>query len=99
MIISRYNIKIESDGIKKKPWEIKKFTYSEWAKMDYDWNNEYKVKHNVESYLFRYENFISGNVNSQIMKSTFGVKNNIEIRKEIEYWFDACIGAYSEINI
>lgn len=69
--------------------------------MDYDWANEYKVCYNVESYFFRYDNYMKYKEtgNEHIKKSTFGVKHDFDIQKEIDKWFDACIGAYCEIDI
>lgn len=86
---------------KKKPWEEREISYSEWGRMDYDWANEYKVCYNVESYFFRYDNYMKYKEtgNEHIKKSTFGVKHDFDIQKEIDKWFDACIGAYCEIDI
>lgn len=84
---------------KDKPWANKNLTYQEFAKLDFDWNNEHKLDHCVRCYLHYYNNFEKGKKNEFILKSTFG-RNSIEQMLEtIEYWFNASIGAYSEIEI
>lgn len=66
--------------------------------MDFDWSNQYKVYYSIPSYFFRLENYHEGLINEHIMKSTFGMKSHNEIIKEIIYWFNNCVGAYSEIE-
>lgn len=68
--------------------------------MDYDWANEYKVTYNIESYFFRYNNYMKyiETGNDHIRKSTFGVKSTWDIQRDINKWFNACIGAYTEIE-
>lgn len=86
-------------AIKEKyPWEKHEIPYSEWGKMDFDWANEYKTSYNVPSYFFRYDNYLKGLKNHHVMKSTFGIKGIDDIEKEIDYWFKACIGAYTKIE-
>jgi len=65
---------------------------------DLTWSNEYKLHYSVPSYLFRFENFNKGLKNEHIMKSTFGRKSLKEIKEEINYWFNNCIGAYNQIE-
>ena len=83
----------------QKPWEIKKLTYQEWGQNKHDWENEYKLMYSVESYFFRYDNFIKGNESDVILRSVFGNKNYEDIVKDIKYWFNKCIGAYNVINL
>ena len=85
---------------KLKYWENhpKKRNTKEWIDMPVDWLNEHKLGC-VNDYFFRYDNFIKGEVNEHIMKSTFGRKSKHEIEIEIYFWFDKCIGVYSEIEI
>ena len=80
---------------KNKPWEIREFTYQEWGNMKHDWINETKLDY-VESYFFRYDNYIKGQKNKFILKSVFGTTDSIGIEKSINKWFKSCIGAYSE---
>jgi len=82
----------------KYPWEVRKISYSEWGKMDFDWDNKNKVDNTVESYLFRYKNYQKGLKNEHIMKSTFGNKSIADIEIEINKWFEMCIGAYTLIE-
>tara|TARA_R110000851_G_scaffold330678_1_gene503772 strand:+ start:300 stop:569 length:270 start_codon:yes stop_codon:yes gene_type:complete len=84
--------------IAKFPSETKKYTYQEWGKMDFDWSNYYKLDESIHSYFFRYDNFIKGLENDHIIKSTFGKKHLLDIKDEIEWWFDKCIGAYNKIE-
>lgn len=81
----------------KCPWEEKDITYQEWGRMNFDWSNYYKLKYSVPSYFFRLDNYMKGLKNKHIMKSTFGLKSNAEIKKEIDWWFERCIGAYCQI--
>lgn len=81
------------------PFEKKQYTYQEWGCMDFDWLNYYKVTYNVESYLWRYDNYLKGIDNHHILKSTFGKSNIEDIKKEIELWFNNCLGAYNTIEI
>ena len=83
---------------KEKKWSVKVFSYQEWAKMNHDWANESKLGF-VESYFFRYDNFIKGQNNEFIMKSVFGNKHPTEIKIELDKWFFNCIGTYSEIEL
>lgn len=82
----------------KYPWEIKKLTYTEWGKMDFDWSNQAKIDKWIPAYFFRYDNYHKGLKNNHIMKSTFGKKNLIEIEAEIERWYNINLGAYTEIE-
>lgn len=82
----------------KYPWEIRKISYSEWGKMDFDWANQYKVDYTCESYFFRYDNYHKGLLNEHIMKSTFGKMSITDIKKEINNLFEKCIGAYTLIE-
>lgn len=82
-----------------KPWEKRKISYQEWGKLDFDWENEYKLNYTVESYLFRFTNYHKGLKNPTILKSTFGKKSKEDILKEIDYWFNKCIGAYNQIEL
>ena len=82
----------------KYPWEIKKLTYTEWGNMDFDWNNQAKIDKWIHAYFFRYENYHKGLENDHIMKSTFGRKTIIEIKAEIEKWYNINIGAYTKIE-
>lgn len=81
------------------PWDVKDLTYREFGSLNYDWLNSYKVSKTVQSYLFRYDGYNKGLTNEYIMKSTFGRLHISDILKEIDYWFNKCIGAYSEIEI
>ena len=83
---------------KPKPWGITKLTYQEWGNMKHDWVNETKLDY-VESYFFRYDNYIKGQKNDFILKSVFGRMDEIDIKKSINKWFNFCVGAYSEIEI
>jgi len=82
----------------KYPWEIKNLTYTEWVKMDFDWNNHVKIDKWIPAYFFRYDNYQKGLENDHIMKSTFGRKKIIEIKEEIENWYNINIGAYTKIE-
>ena len=82
----------------KYPWETKKLTYTEWGRMDFDWNNHYTVTRTIPSYFFRYDNYLKGLKNEFVLKSTFGRKTQIEIIEEIQWWFDQCLGAYTQIE-
>lgn len=84
--------------IASKPWETRTHTYIEWSKMDYDWKNHYKIEQTVVSYLWRYNNYLEGLKNPHIMKSTFGLKNDRDIKEEIAWWFNRCIGAHNTIT-
>ena len=83
---------------KLKPWEVNKLTYKEWGEMKHDWINETKLDY-VESYFFRLNNYIKGQQNHFILKSTFGMMSDGEIKQSIEKWFNHCIGVYSEIEL
>ena len=74
--------------------------YQKWHELHrgYDWDNEYKVKNNVESYLFRLNGYEQGKDNEFILKSTFGLLDLGEIEMQLKYWFNASIGAYNTIN-
>jgi len=63
-----------------------------------DWTNECKIMYTVESYLFRFNNYHKGLLNKHIMMSVFGAKDKNDIKKEINEWYDRCIGAYNEIE-
>lgn len=85
---------------KYKYWELNRKcrTTKEWCEMPIDWLNEHKLKA-VDSYFFRYDNLEIGKANEFIIKSVFGNKSMFEINKEINWWFNKCIGVYSEIKI
>ena len=83
----------------KYPWDDREVSYREWHEMDFDWQNKYKLDNCVESYFFRYNAYIKGLSNEYIIKSVFGVKSKEEIEKEIDYWFNASIGAYNNIQL
>ena len=84
---------------KPKPWEIRKYTYQEWGKMDFDWLNEHKLDQTIVCYFWRIENYEKGQKNEHILRSTFGMKTEYEIQQEIQYWFNASVGAYNEIEL
>lgn len=82
---------------KIKVWDNKTISYSDWSKLNVDWINESKLDNSVPSYFFCYDNFKTNN--EYIIKSVFGVKSKLDIKCEIEYWFNKCVGAYNDINI
>ena len=85
---------------KKKIWDLKDRDYSNtqiWGAMDVDWENEHKLN-SVFFYFFRFDNYQKGLENNHIMLSTFGIKSNIQILEEIEWWFNVCIGVYSDVE-
>jgi hypothetical protein len=83
----------------KDPWEVKNLSYQEWGNMDFDWNNHAKVHKWIPAYFFRYNNYKKGLENEHIIKSTFGMKHEQHIQKEIQRWFSICVGAYSVIEL
>jgi hypothetical protein len=89
---------MENNCKKPKPWELKKYNYLEWGEMNHDWHNESKLSF-VDSYFFRYDNYIKAKNNEFIIKSVFGNQHPKEIQMEIQWWFNACIGVYSQILI
>lgn len=83
---------------KKYPWEEEKLSYQEWSKMDFDWGNYRKATYVSGVYLHYLNNYAKGLGNDHIMKSSFGNKDDFEIKATIKMWFDKCIGSYSEIS-
>lgn len=83
----------------KQFWEGKNYSYQEWANTPFDWSNFYKVKYTVESYLWRYDNYLKGLSNAHILKSTFGKSDLKSIQEEIEMWFNDSVGAYNTIEL
>ena len=65
--------------------------------MPVDCKNESKLSA-VESYLFRYDGLKKGLSNEVILRSIFGRKAIGEIEKELIWWYDRCVGVYSEIE-
>lgn len=84
--------------MKLKPWHKNKLTYQQFAQLDYDWVNEFKLN-SVESFLFRYNAYKKGKRNKYILRSVFGNKSEFDIQQEISIWFIKCIGAYTKIEI
>jgi hypothetical protein len=88
----------------KDPHIIKQMSFNDWFYNHSNnedngnyWKNQHKLSC-IESYFFRYDNYLKGLKNPHILKSTFGIKSIDDIEKEINYWFDKCVGAYSYIE-
>ena len=85
------------------PWERMGLSYNTWfydKKIDktWYWKQEAKKK-TCENYLWRYNNFIKGQDNKFILKSTFGKSSDVSIQKELDWWFNRCVGANTKIYI
>ncbi len=80
------------------PSEYRKVTYTEWGTLDWDWENQAKLDKWIAAYFFRYDNYYKGLTNKHIIKSVFGQKPEDEIKKEIDWWYNECIGAYTQIK-
>jgi hypothetical protein len=86
----------------KEPWEILGISFNDWFYGPYDkgwyWR-EMANKKTIDSYLWRKENYEKGKQNEHILKSVFGKSSETEILKEINWWFDKCVGANTTIYI
>ena len=75
-----------------------KMNTKDWLKKhkDIDWDNEAKLNKSVQSYFFRYDNYqeYKTTKNEFIKKSVFGLISDLEIEKQIKWWFNTCTGAY-----
>jgi hypothetical protein len=85
------------------PWKHLGVSFNEWfydktIDKNWYWAQESNSR-TCENYLWRLDNYIKGQSNEHILKSTFGKTNHIEIQKQLDWWFKRCLGANTKIYI